>query len=222
MKKTIHPPLYFNETQVSQTSSQKHLGIILDQKLTFEEHLKNVYTKTTKTLNLLRKLQNLLPRSALITLYKSFVRPHLDYGDIIYEESYNASFHERLESIQYNASLAITGAIKGTSKEKLYNELGLESLQYRRWYRKLCHFYKYYILKQPKYLFDIIPINPSNYSTRNTDKIPPFNVRHNFYKNSFFPSAVIEWNKLDPEIRNVDSFNIFKKSILSFIRPNEN
>ena len=140
IKKQSHPPLSFNNIRVSQTSSQKHLGVILDEKLTFEEHKDMISAKIGKTLNLLRKLQNVLPRAALITLYKSFVRPHLDYGDIIYEEAYNSSFHQKLESIQYNACLAITGAIKGTSREKLYQELGLETLQLRRWYRQLSFF----------------------------------------------------------------------------------
>ena len=61
------------------------------------------------------------------------MRSHLDYGEIIYDQSYNTYFHQRLESLQYNAALAITGAIRGTLKEKLYNELGLESLQKKRW-----------------------------------------------------------------------------------------
>ena len=73
---------------------------------------------------------------------KSFTSPHLDYGDIIYNQAYNASFHQKLELLQYNACLAITGAIRGTSREKLYEELGLESLQLRRWFRKLSCFYK--------------------------------------------------------------------------------
>ena len=81
-------------------------------------------------------MQNLLPRASLITIYKPFIRPHLDYGDILYDQAYNMSFHQKLESIQYNACLAITGAIRGTSKEKIYQELDLESLQLRRWYRK--------------------------------------------------------------------------------------
>ena len=59
----------------------------------------------------------------------SFIRPHLDYGDTVYDQTYNNSFHQKLESIQYNTALAITGAIRGTSSEKLYQELGLESLQ---------------------------------------------------------------------------------------------
>ena len=62
------------------------------------------------------------------------MRSHLDYGEIIYDQSYNTYFHQRLESLQYNAALAITGAIRGTLTEKLYNELGLESLQNRQWY----------------------------------------------------------------------------------------
>ena len=187
----------FNSNQVNKTSSQKHLGIIRDESLSFEEHLKTISFKTNKTLYLLRKLQNLLPRAALITLYNSFVRPYLDYGDVIYEQAFNSSFHEKLESIQYNASLAIKGAIRGTSREKLYNELGFESLHARRWYRKLCYFYKLYVFKQPEYLFNLIPVRTSNYRTRNADDVPYFNIRHNFFKHSFPPSVVIEWNKLD-------------------------
>ena len=77
-----------------------------------------VSLKVNKTFGLLRKLKSLLPRSALIAIYKAFVRPHLDYGDILYDKAYNIPFHQKLESIQYNACLAITGAIRGTSKEK--------------------------------------------------------------------------------------------------------
>ena len=80
--------------------------------------------KISKTIGLLRKLRNLLSRTALITIYKTFIRPHLHYGDILYDQAYNMSFHQNLESIQYNACLAITGAIRGTSKEKRCQELG--------------------------------------------------------------------------------------------------
>ena len=98
-KEIYHPPLVFNNTCVSQSSSQKHLDVILDSKSIFDEHLKMVSLKISKTLGLLRKLHNLLPRSALITIYKAFVRPHLDYGDILHDQAYNISFHHKLESI---------------------------------------------------------------------------------------------------------------------------
>ena len=84
----------------------------------------------------------MLPRQALITIYIAFVRPHLDYGDVLYDQAFDNSFHAKMEPMQYNACLAITRAIRGTSKEKIYQELGLESLQLHSWYRKLCFFDK--------------------------------------------------------------------------------
>ena len=83
-----------------------------------------------------RKLQPIIPRAALLTTYKSFLRPHLDYGDVIYDRAFNKSFQNKLELVQYDAALVITGAIGGSSRVKLYQELGLESLKSRRWYRK--------------------------------------------------------------------------------------
>ena len=103
-KKICHPSLRFNNSIVSQSPYQKHLGIFFDARLNFEEHLKAVTTKVNRTIGLLRKLQKTLPRPALMTMYKAFVRPHLDYGDQIYDEAYNESFHEKLESVQYNAA----------------------------------------------------------------------------------------------------------------------
>ena len=185
----------------------------------FDEHFKTISLKISKTLWLLRKLHNLLPISTLITIYKAFVRPYLDYGDILYDQAYIMSFHHKLESVQYNVCLAITGAIRGTSKENLYQELGLESLQLRRWYRKLGKFYKTYKNKSLQYLFKLIPEKTHAYATRNFDNIPCFKIRHNFFKNSFFPSAIIEWNNLDHILRNSKSFVDFKNSILKFIRP---
>ena len=72
-----------------------------------------------------------------MTIYKAFLRPLIDYGDIIHDQPQNESFCEKLKSVQYKAALAITGAIKGTSRDKIYKELGLESLKSRRWYKRL-------------------------------------------------------------------------------------
>ena len=98
--------------------------------------------KATVGVNLMRKLNLLLPRLSLLTVYKCFIRPHLDYGDVIYDKPNLSSLTNKIESVQYNAALAITGAIRGTSKEKLYQELGFESLKDRRLLRRLCYLYK--------------------------------------------------------------------------------
>ena len=108
----------------------KHLCLILDSQQTFDEHLKTIFSKVNKTMGLIRKMKNSLPRPSLMALYKSFIRPHLYYGDIIYDQPFNNSFQNKIESVQYNACLAVTGAIRGASKERLYEKLGLESLQH--------------------------------------------------------------------------------------------
>ena len=152
-----HPSLTFNGTSIPQSEIQKHLGMFLDSKLDFKEHAQNVLNKVSKTIGLLRKLQKILPRLPLITIYKSFISSDLGYRNIIYDQAYNIAFYQKIESIQYNAALVITGAISGTSREKLYYELGFESLVSRRWYRKLCCFYKVLKTQSPRYFLEVIP-----------------------------------------------------------------
>ena len=198
--KRNHPGFMFNNNIVSLTTNHKHLGMIFDSKLSFDKHLKSMLIKMSKTVGLLRKFQVILPRTSLITIYKSFARPHLDYGDIIYDQTFNESFHQRIKSIQYNAAIAVTG-------EKFYQELRLESLRSRRWLRKLCFFYKIYKNKSPSYLHDLISGRVKFYSTQSSqiNNISNIKTRSNFFRNSFFPSPITEWNKLDRDIRNSDS-----------------
>ena len=88
-----------------------------------------------------------------------------------------------------------------------------------RWFRKLCHFYKIFNEKSPSYLFDLLPNFNRVHNTRLCYNIPPIKVRHDYFKNSFFPSAITKWNKLDLNIRNSTSLNTFKKKLLNYILP---
>ena len=111
-------------------------------------------------------------------------------------------FHERLASIQYDAAFAITSAI--SSRGKLYQELGFESLHQRK-------------KQSSKYLSESIPAARQAAITRHKNSIPHFNVRPDYMKNSFLPSIISEWNNLDSNIRNYESLALFKKCILAFI-----
>ena len=73
-----------------------------------------------KEIGILQKLQSILLQTSLLTFYKSFIRPNLDYGDVAYDQPSNDAFSNKLQTVQYNAALAITGAIKVISREKLY------------------------------------------------------------------------------------------------------
>ena len=155
--KENYQPLQFNSTDVQITDSQKHLDLILDSKLNFNEHIESKITKCNKIIGLMKKLSLILSRKSLLTIYKSFVRPNLDYADIIYDKPLNESLKRKIEMVQYNAALIITGAFKGTSRDKIYQEFGLESLADRRWTRKLF-FHKIILGLLPSYCKDdLIP-----------------------------------------------------------------
>ena len=91
LQKSIYSSLHFSNIAVIQSTTQKHLGMLLDPK--------NIYSKANKTTGLLCKLHNTLPRLPLLTIYKSFITSHLGYGDIIYDQAYTASFHQKIESV---------------------------------------------------------------------------------------------------------------------------
>ena len=179
---------------------------------------------------MLKFLSRYLPRHTLNELYKLHVLPHLDYGDAIYhtppklcEFSHNEiliSSMEKLVSVQYSAALAVTGRWRGTSRANLYAELGWESLNLCRWCRRLSLRYKSVNNLTPSYMtVPIPPLQQSNYTLRNPDVIGRIRARIEKLKSSFYPSCLTEWNELDPEIRLASSVTVFKKKLLSIIRP---
>ena len=195
------------------------MGLVLDSKLTFNGHINHIFSKFNKSIELLRKFQSVLRRSSLLTICKTFFRSHLDYADVVYDQSYKLSFHKKLDSIQCNAALAVTGAVWGSSTEKHYQELGFESLKNRWWFRKLCQFYKVFKSNWLRYLFDIIPTKLRVHNTRCFDNNPLLKIKHNYFRNFFFPSTIIEWNKLSWEVRHSEKNRICKNRFLEFIRP---
>ena len=117
--KKNYPNIIFNGNTVQKSAYQKHLGLILDEILTFNDHITSKLTTINTLISTLRKLYHYMPRDSLVTIYKCFIRPYLDYADVIFDKSTNATFSNGIESVQYNAALAIPGIIRATSKEKL-------------------------------------------------------------------------------------------------------
>ena len=227
-KETNHIPfLNFNNSIVTRRLSHKHLGLTLDSRLNFDDHINEKIAIANKGIGIIRKLYRYLPRSSLLNIYRSYVRPNLDYCDIIYHRPINDSlineyrvgqnisninvlFNTKLESVQYNAALAITGCIRGTSQEKLYNELGITSLHDRRSSRRLITFYKIINGLLPNYLKAYVPSNrPQVYRLRH-QRTFPLVARTNKYDRSFFPHSMKAWESLDVNIKASTTFQIFK------------
>ena len=104
---------------------------------------------------------------------------------------------DKLESVQYFAALAATGTWRGTSHDKLYTELGWESLSSRRWSRRLTLFYKFVNNLSPEYTVDPIPpLHQSQYYLRDQDVIGRLRARTDKVKSSFYPNCLSERSNL--------------------------
>ena len=136
-------------------------------------------------------------------MYKIYVRPHLDYGDVIYHNQSLESM-DLLEAVQYQAALIVTGCWKGTSRDKLYAELGWESLKNRRHFRRLSLYYKIKNNLAPKYLVSLARPYDQNHTTR--------------FNNSYFPYCYKACDNLGEGVRTFASLQIFKKKLLDDIR----
>ena len=195
-KKGTYPPLVFNGVPVARESSTKHLGVVLDDRLSFRKHIKEAIVKAKKGLALMKFLSKWVTSTILDKTYKLYVRPHLDYGDIIYDGQLIDMMHA-LESMQYQAGLIVSKCWKGTNRQKLYNELGWESLSERRVYRRFALYFKIINNETPEYLREHIHHLPNKRTLR--------------YEKSFFPFCDLNWNNVDEKIRSASNLNLFKK-----------
>ena len=166
--------------------------MILDSKLSYENHLQSVFSRVNKTISLLRKFQPTFPRKSLVTIYKSFIRPNLDYGDVIYDRDYNESFHQNLESLQYSAAISITGAIRGTSSEKLFQELRLEDTGWENY----ALFYKLIKEQSHAYLFQLISENNTPYTREVLRKAKSLFSRQKQTFSKFLSFLQLYWSKV--------------------------
>ena len=231
-KETIPDQLFFNNIPVKTVSETKHLGMILEQKLSFENHLNEKISKANQGLGLMKQLKKWVSFKTLEVIYKMYVRPHLDYGDMIYDigetekngilpTGISSSLLRKVESVQYEAAKIVSGAWQGTSREKLYENLGWESLQNRRIMRKLCLVHEILNTKFPDYLHKILKNQSYPITSRfhNRELLKEIPCRNSKFKLSFFPSTIKDWNILDSETKKSKSTNIFKNKILNKIRP---
>ena len=130
------------------------MGFFFDSELNFLRHVKEAIMKARKGICVIRFMAKYVTRGLLDQMYKLYVRPHLDYGDVIYhrdDPEKNSSLTKRLESVQYSAVLAVAGAWKGTSYDKLSDDPGWEYLYHRRRFRRLSHFYSIVNGNSPEY-----------------------------------------------------------------------
>ena len=227
-KPVQHPELFFNGAPVSRVSEHKHLGLIFKPTLSFAKHINEKINNAKKNIGIMKHLNSVLPFSSLKQMYNALVRSHLDYCDVIFHipskihpPPLGMSLHdhmEKLEKVQYQAALAVTGAWQGTSRVKLYEELGWESLSDRRTCRRVLQIHKIVDEKTPKYLHHCLP--PNRNVIINLPLIfHEFKCRTDRYSGSFFPNAVSLWNNFITNFQNLPTLLSLKAHLVSLFRP---
>jgi len=167
-----------------------------------------------KILNRLKGISFKFPRLTRRQIYLSFVRPILEYGDLLFDNC-SDTLNKKLEQVQREFCLLITGAYKKTKHDLLLSECGLESLSIRRKQKKLIMLYKIINNLVPQYLRDVCPQltqTRHDYMLRNIN-IEPILTHKTYYYMSFFPSTIRLWNQEDRYIKTANSLNTFKSRL---------
>ena len=213
---TESPPIMFNGKQLQEVDNHKHLGITLNHSLSWSPHVRTVAKGAGTCIDAMRKLKYTVDRQTLDNIYQTFVRPKLEYANVVWNNCTKQDSN-LLESLQLDAARIVTGARKGTSHDKIYNEIGWPLLSDRREQNQLVLFYKMVNDEAPPYLTELVPSNVGqcvgDRNLRNHNKLRSFKPRTVRFQKSFLPNVVNLWNNLDINITTSEDVSIFKSKL---------
>jgi len=217
-KQTIQ--LTFSDQEIPSVPSHKHLGLTLSTDLRFHDHVNTIIKTVNSLLGPIYPVAKLLPRHILNEIYQIYIRPHLDYCDIIYDGNISIADMTRLQTLQNRIGRLVTGALFRTSTDRLLDDLGWERLQTRRIIHKLLFFHRIFFNapRLPTYITQIITEsrqNTTGLNLRNASNLSMPKNRLNSLQHSFFPTTTHLWNQLPLDIRNTYSRHTFRKLIWS-------
>ena len=207
--------MVLNGTIIKQVSSHNHLGLDFNDRLTWDTHIKRIITGANKIICLLKSLYKHIPRTAKSQIYKTFIRPKLEYACVIFDAC-PQNLSAALEHVQRQAALTVLGAYRKTSHISLLDELGWEPLAVRRKVYKLSLFYKMICGLVPEYLCTLIPQTIASilsYELRNQNNLREVHARTVRFKKSYIPSTVSSWNRLSLDTRGLPTLSAFKAKL---------
>ena len=208
-----HPNLILQGQVIESVMTHKHLGIVLSHNLRWSAHINDIVAKCTKKINLMKKFKFELDRKSLETIYFSFIRPTMEYGDSLFAGTYDSDLC-KLDRLQLDSMRIVTGATEKSNIALLYEDLNWSPLDVRRKTHCLTLMYKILNGQTPDHLQTPIPNRQNDQGrhlrsvTRNLIPIPF--ARTETYRRSFIPNAIRLWNNLDQRIRASPSLEVFK------------
>ena len=210
------PPVMLGTTSLNVVEMHKHLGLTFEKDLSWSSHISSLVSRCNKIIGMLTRFKYTWSRQSLEICYKSFIRPIIEYGNVLYNNC-NKEDSDRLESVQLNAARLVTGGKRGTSHESLYRELGWNTLKTRRDNTGLTFVYKMLNRDAPDYLCKVIePFIPRHAKGTRSHSfmnllVPKCNT--SMYKHFFIISSINPWNDLQPSLKCSPSRLSFKRSV---------
>ena len=175
--------------------------------LRFHHHVNTICKKIHRSLSPLYPIAQYIPRPILDQIYRTYIRPHFDYCDTVYDGHITIHDANRLETLQNRAGRLVTGTLFRTPTHRLHSDLGWETLSTRRRIHKLTLYHTFHDPQHqtPSYITTITP----NTRAQNTGRTLRNAMSHTLtpnrttsYQQSFFPSTTKLWNKLPESIRS--------------------
>ena len=213
--------LKVKDSHITEVNESKFLGVIVDNKLRWDSHIKYIADKISKSSSIMRYLRYSFPNNILKTLYMSLVLPYLSYCNIVWGSAYKKSLHplvilqkKCIRTITKSEFLAHTKPLFKNSKILTINQM----------FDFNCAQFIFKILntgKYPNYKLKLLQNEVShNYNTRNCALLRPPFERLDRFMNSFFNNGIRVWNILSEFVKDSKTIRTFKIKMKNWLIHN--
>ena len=210
------PTLYIGDTVIKISGFLNILGVRLDYKLSFKDHLSTILRKIYAKIGALRRLKKIVPADISLMLYKAHIFPHLEYCSPLLL-GINKTLNKKLESANYYALKVLLNFGNSFDYDSILSTVNMRSLEHRRYYQSLVHLFKRVNVNGTDYISDLFEPHILRYNLRDSDHNltqPSYNNR--YYHNSFTYKASHMWNQLPSYIKGSTDLSEFRKLLKSF------
>ena len=208
--------LKVNSTAIDRSDSFKYLGVVINQTMSWSEHIDSITTKINQRIGMIKRIRHLLSLHAKLTLYNCLIIPLFDYGDTVWGDKNNDTLMGQLQVLQNKAAKVLLNLPPRSSSTEALDRLDLKTLSRRRHFHRCVMMHKY-LSGRIDFNFDIRR-NSSfhSYHTRRSNDLHLPRVRTNWGKQTFIYQASKDWNNLDNNIKSSESMSFFKAKLKSF------
>ncbi|PFX12227.1 putative RNA-directed DNA polymerase from transposon BS [Stylophora pistillata] len=209
---TLPTPFVIDSNELDYVTHMKLLGVVIDNSLSFNVHIKEVCRKVNTKVSILRRIRKFIPSDVMIKLYKAFILPHFEYASPLFI-GLSKGLSAKLESTNAFALRTLLNYSKSTAYEELLKTANIKSLEHRRIEQALILVYKSIHNQTPNYIQELFSLRSNGYSLRGHLKVVLPRPTSSYMQHSFTYQASKQWNNLTDKIRMSESLSIFRKNL---------